>query len=302
MKKNKQLIAWFLIPLIICVCLSGLVALQIDRNNHRVIQEAVQQETRRIADEMVERINLYQYGLRGARGAVLTAGETTISRDLFRRYSQTRDIDKEFPGARGFGFIRRVAPEQEAEFLAKARLDGKPDFAIRQFSPHSRDRYVIQYIEPVERNAPAVGLDTASEEHRREAAETSMRSGAVAITAPITLVQATGNPSQSFLIFLPIYSTTVTPETVAERERQLVGWSYAPLLMKEVLGKLSVNTETTELVLSDITNISTREEFFHSKTHASPRLMSHTIERDVMGRRWQIELGIYPSFIQGKTD
>ena len=125
-----------------------------------------------------------------------------------------------------------------------------------------------------------------------------MRSGSVTITAPITLVQASGNPSQSFLIFLPIYSTAVTPETVAERERQLVGWSFAPLLMKEVLGKLSVNTETTELILSDITNTSAHEEFFHSKTHTSQQLMSQTIERDVMGRRWQIELGIYPSFIQ----
>jgi PAS domain S-box-containing protein len=298
MTKNKQLIAWFLIPLIICMCVSGLVALQIDRDNHRAIQEAVQQETLRIADEMVARINLYQYGLRGARGAVLTAGETTISRELFRRYSQTRDIDKEFPGAHGFGFIRRVTPEQEADFLANARLDGKPDFAIRQLTPHSGDRYVIQYIEPVERNALAIGLDTASEAHRREAAETSMRSGAVAITAPITLVQATGNPSQSFLIFLPIYSTAVTPETLAERERELVGWSYAPLLMKEVLGTLSVNIETTKFALSDITNPSARTEFFSSKTHTSPPLMSQTIERDVMGRRWQIELGIYPSFIQ----
>lgn len=298
MTKNKQIIAWFLITLLFCVCVSGLATLQIDRNSHLAIQKTVDQEILNMADDVVARINLYEYGLRGARGAVLTAGETTISRELFRRYSQTWDIDKDFPGARGFGFIRRVTPEQETEFLTKARLDGSPDFTIRQLSPYSGDRYVIQYIEPVERNAAAIGLDTASEEHRREAAEASMRSGATTITGPITLAQATGKPSQSFLVFMPIYRNGIIPNTASEREKQLVGWSYAPLLMTEVLAKLSVNTESTELVLSDITKTNHPEIFFSSKKNSAPRLMTQTIERDVMGRRWQIELGIYPSFTQ----
>ncbi|MEI8635044.1 CHASE domain-containing protein, partial [Vibrio sp. PP-XX7] len=81
---------------------------------------------------------MYQYGLRGARGAVMTAGENGITRDLFNRYSKTRDIDiDEFPGARGFGFIRRVPVDAEMHFVHQARADDWPDFTIRA-GPQSR--------------------------------------------------------------------------------------------------------------------------------------------------------------------
>ncbi len=74
----------------------------------------------------------YEYAVRGARGAVAAAGEAGITRDSFLRYASTRDIGREFPGARGFGFIRRVPAVDEAAFSAGARRDGALDFRIRQ--------------------------------------------------------------------------------------------------------------------------------------------------------------------------
>ena len=158
-------------------------------------------------------MRLYQYGLRGARGTIVTLSEHGISRRLFSAYSQTRDIDQEFTGALGFGFIRRVRPADEATFVQQARNDDKPDFNIRQLAPHSGERYVIQYMEPEARNLAAIGLDIASEQNRREAAFNALKTGTVQLSGPITLVQASGKPLQSFLILLPIYRTSTTPET-----------------------------------------------------------------------------------------
>ncbi|WP_237333325.1 CHASE domain-containing protein, partial [Vibrio anguillarum] len=93
----------------------------------------------------------------------MTASADAFDYEQMFRYTQTRDYPKEFPGARGFGFIRFVEPQQKEMFLEQARLD-RPDktFNIRSLSEHNSSLFVIQYIEPEERNKQAVGLDIGS--------------------------------------------------------------------------------------------------------------------------------------------
>lgn len=119
--------------------------------------------TKRVISSLTTQLNIYEYGLRGARGAVIAAGSEDITWEKFHRYSLSRNIGKEFPGSRGYGFVRRVVPEQESEFLQAAQHDGRPDFMIKQLKPHDGERFVIQYIEPEAANRPAIGLDIASE-------------------------------------------------------------------------------------------------------------------------------------------
>ncbi|KAA0982651.1 PAS domain S-box protein [Pseudomonas sp. ANT_J12] len=272
----------------------------LERINEQRATEALAVTTEDAAELVLTRLNLYQYGLRGARGAVLTAGEHGISREVFDRYIQTRDLASEFPGARAMGFVRRVAERDESVFLKQARADGKADFSIRQISPDSGERYVIQYVAPVESNQAAIGLDIASETSRREAAEYAMQSGKAQITGPITLIQAMGKPQQSFLVLMPIYRGGVTPLTAAERDAAAFGWSYAALQMEEVLKGLRIENETVHLRMRDIT-VPGQEVLFYESTDDSTShesLMTHQLEREVYGRRWQIELGANPLFIQ----
>lgn len=272
----------------------------LERINEQRAQEAVAAATEDAADLVLMRLNLYQYGLRGARGVVLTAGEYGISRQVFRRYHGTRDLAFEFPGASAFGFIRRVPTRDENEFLKRAQTDDAADFSIHQFSAHSGERYVIQYVEPAEDNQAAIGLDIASETSRREAAQSSIQSGAARITGPITLIQSIGKPQQSFLVLMPIFRGGVTPQTAAEREAAALGWSYVVLRTEEVLRSLRIENEAMHLRLSDIT-VPGQEKLFYESTDESARsetLMSHQIEREVYGRRWQIELDANSLFIQ----
>ena len=300
--KNKYTVVaanrWAILSLIAGVLVSAAAALGVAQHNHEQADEAALAAADQAADAVVSRLRLYQYGLRGARGAIQTMAEDLITRESFDRYSRTRNVDQEFPGARGFGFIRRVARQDEAEFIARARADGWPDFAIRQLTPHDGERYVIQYIDPVERNMAAVGLDIASEVNRRQAALSAMRSGEMRLTGPITLVQATGNPQQSFLILMPIYRSGVTPATVEEREAQALGWSYAPLLIEEVLKGIRPPKQAVSLELHDVTDPAQPVVFYKTDDEdVQDIVLSHTIERDVYGRRWQLQFGINPLFI-----
>ena len=300
MKYFRQLLSprtSIVLALLIGTAATVIGAVLLDRHNHQQAELALVNATKKMADAVETRLRLYQYGLRGARGIVVTSGEQGITRELFHRYSLSRDIAVEFPGARGFGFIRRVPKHDEARFLEQARADGKADFAIRQLTPHDDERFVTQYLEPVAGNALALGLDIGSEKARRQAALDSIRSGQVRLTAPITLVQA-GKPRQSFLILMPIYRGATTPATVAEREAQAFGWSFAPLLTEEVLRGLELDPTQLHLRLRDVTD---RQEMFYQSAEslpAPPVILTHTVERDVYGRRWQVELEAYPAYIK----
>ena len=298
--KRLRAIRWSTVVILLAgLAITLISANWLQRANQQKLQEALRDATEQVADTVTSRINLYQYGLRGTRGAILTVGEAGISREVFLRYSRSRDIDSEFPGARGFGFVHRIPKAQEAAFLAKARADIGATFSIRQLTPHDGERYIIQYIEPVERNLAAIGLDIASEVHRREAALDALRSGEVRLTAPITLVQASGKPLQSFLILMPIYRDARAPVTQEERLRQGFGWSFAPLLTEEVLKGLHLERQGLHLRLRDITRPDQQQLFYEAirPNDGGEALMSLQSDREIFGRRWQVELSAYPAFV-----
>lgn len=293
-KTKKSTLSWgAVLTLALGIGASFVLSLIVYRVNERQAEDSVVATTEQVAGLVLERLKLYQYGLRGTRGAVITAGEHGISRELFKKYQNTRNLTSEFPGARAMGFIRRVPQHDEIEFLKSARADGAADFSIRQLAAHTGERYIIQYVEPVEENRAAIGLDIASETARREAAESSMESGMARLTGPITLVQAIGKPQQSFLLMMPIYRDGITPVTQAEREKAAFGWSYAVLQTEQVLNSLGIENSAVHLRLRDVTVPGQEQLFYESTSSASDAsLMSHQVEREVFGRQWKIELAV----------
>ena len=282
--------------LLIGVALAAAAAQWQASRNAAVADAALRSTGDAIADQLVERLRLYEYGLRGARGALIAAGIEQIGRDTFRTYHESRDIDLEFPGARGIGFVRRVPVEHERAFLAQARRDGAPDFSIRQLTPHGGDRYVIQYIEPVERNRVAVGLDIASEPNRRAAAQQAARTGQSTITRPITLVQASGQPQRSFLLLLPVYRPGLPLTNEQERWAAFAGWTYTPLLIDEVLRDFDLRQGEFVMALDELTDRT--ERFYGSAVARSDRDAAPPlhVERKVFGQLWRLSLQPQPLF------
>jgi len=272
----------------------------IQKKNQVAIENATQSATLKWIEKIEKRLTLYEYGLRGIRGAILSVGEDGITQKHVEDYSGSRDYDREFPGARGFGFIRRVPRNEESSFLESARQDGKPDFNIRMLSPHDGERYIIQYIEPISRNAPAVGLDIASEPNRKEAADAALRTGMPQLTGPITLVQAEKNAQQAFLILLPIYHGGKTPETEEKRRQEGFGWSYAPLLMTEVLANLNIDASKVAIELYDVTHAKHAVLFYQTNNigQVDAAVSQYTSTFTLYGRKWRIHFYAYSAFIE----
>lgn len=267
--------------------------------NFRTAQSAFETHSLDVVERLQDRMRLYEYGLRGARGTVLTAGEDGINEQLFDQYTKSRDIGTEFPGARGFGFIRRVPRPQTDDYLQARRADGRPDFAIKTLKEHEGESFVIEYIEPSERNSVALGLDIGSETNRRQAALAALQSGKATITGPITLLQSTGDPQRSLLFLLPVYRGGATPETLEAREARAFGWSYAPLALSEVLADFSLAPLHYDLSITDVSDPTKPDVVFNSQLTRPPSTatLSQALEREVYGRLWRIDLYARPGFV-----
>lgn len=151
---------------ILGIACTGTLSIVMMHHNNASIDQAAAEVLSTTESKIADRLQRYEYGLRGARGALITAGEQNINPALFKNYMLTRDLEQEFPGARGFGFIRKVPEQQQEQYLQKIRLDIE-NFNIRQLSPHEGDRYIIEIVEPMQHNQEAIGLDIASETGRR---------------------------------------------------------------------------------------------------------------------------------------
>ncbi|MGU3463644.1 CHASE domain-containing protein [Methylobacterium sp. C33D] len=268
--------------------------------NARVASERIQAAASRVASLIERRVARYEYGVRGARGAIVATIRTGASREDFRRYAATRDIAKEFPGARGFGFVRRVPAAKEAAYTSAARTDGAPDFRVQQLAPHDGERWVIEFIEPHALNREAIGLDIASEPHRRGAALRAMETGLATLTAPITLVQATGMRERGFLLFLPVLRPEVPAATPDERRAATMGWTYAALVIDEVLAGLDIAPDELDIAIKDVSPDASVRFYADSSGETGPTAQpAATQQFSVYGRTWEVDVAARPAFVAG---
>lgn len=273
---------------------SGALYVSIQQTNQRILTERFQYATRELGGDIVARLHLYEHGLRGARGAIIAMG-TETSRARFHQYAQSRDLIREFPGTRGFGFVRRVAPDDLPRFLWAARADGAPNLTIQKLRPHTGDLFVTQYIEPLAGNESAVGLDMASEHFRHDAAVLAGDSGGTTLTGPITLVQDPEAAGAAFLMFSPVYQPDRPLTTVAERRAALIGWAYAPIVAPDVLRDHVKEFDDLRFTLTDA---AVPQPFFTADAHGKKRAeLTYQMNLPMFSRVWRLDAQATDAFI-----
>ncbi len=278
------------------------------------IEKEAQNQFRRIteiaAKEVEQRINQPVYGLKGARGVY--EASKSVERGEFQAYAESRDLEAEFPGVLGFGFVERVRREDLDAFVATERADEAPDFHVFNLSdgpPELQNDpvlYVIKHIFPLDRNRPSWGLNLGSEPVRRATVEHAIRTGLPTISQRVSLVQA-GKRQIGFLYFVPVYQKHAAKSTREEREANLLGVLYAPIILEEALEGIDLmnedlfnlhivdedaSGELRELYVADLQRGNDSES---PGAEARP-LMHHSLALNVGGRRWLVETSSTPKF------
>jgi PAS domain S-box-containing protein len=228
---------WVLTLLILFVGLlcASFLAITVHRGQEAMDRARFNQIALTATNDFVDRVHVYSYGLRGLQGLFMASHQVT--REEFRLYVESCDLASEFPGALGLGFIRRVPRSGLQDYLAGLQRDPMPAFTLKT-QGDAAELFIIEQIEPLARNLPALGFDIGSEAVRRAAAEAAMRSGAATLSGAIPLLQDP-NSRTGFLFLAPRYRKGAPITTEAERVAACEGWVYAPIVLDGILEEVA---------------------------------------------------------------
>jgi diguanylate cyclase (GGDEF)-like protein/PAS domain S-box-containing protein len=264
----------------------------------QVEQEAVERfsfAADQVTIKIEERLHAYALVLRG--GAALFDASEDVTRDEWRAYTEKLRLSDTVAGIQGIGFSILIPAEQLDSHIAALRAEGFADYRV---SPEGeREVYSsIIYLEPFTgRNLRAFGFDMFSEPVRREAMIQARDTGRAALTGKVALVQETDSDVQpGTLMYVPVYRHGADWASIEQRREALIGWSYSPYRMNDLMDGILGNWERLDgqavgLRIYDGT-VAEENRLFRNHDPAlatRPSLFYQQRKIDFNGRIWKIE-------------
>ncbi|MHC4973765.1 MAG: CHASE domain-containing protein [Planctomycetota bacterium] len=169
------------------------------------------------------------------------ASSERVDRHEFLEF--TRRPLKRHSSIRALEWAPKVGRASRAQHEAAVRKE-LDFYSIREIGDDARvpagELYPVTFVEPLEGNEAALGLDLGSERRRAEAIRQARDTGELAVTGGIRLVQ--DGDTIGLLAFAPIFRNGTPIETEEERRANLHGFVLAVLhvsdLIEEALGSL----------------------------------------------------------------
>ncbi len=132
-----------------------------------------------------------------------------VTRAEFHHFVQSALV--RLPELQALEWIPRVSAIDRERFEARARADGFESFRFTEIdetgqlvpAPRRAEYCPVFYAEPIQANAPALGLNLAADPRRQEALERAARTGLPSATSPLRLAQVTGD-RLGFLVVMPV--------------------------------------------------------------------------------------------------
>lgn len=219
-----------------------------------------------------DKLNSYVYGLQGIAG-VFRAIEFKFSPNIIKDYALSRNYFQNFEGALGYGIIRSVS---DADNYLKEIRKNDINFQIKNIGNLKNKIFIIETIEPIERNKPAIGLNVASELKRYEAAMNALEKKIPIITSEIKLVQD-NEKKEGYLIFLPIFKNP----NLQHLENELIGFAYSPILASSVYEYLEKRINIDFRL--EISQVDSKHYFFNSLKNEVP---IYEKTKTILGKKW----------------
>ncbi|MBX2834936.1 MAG: CHASE domain-containing protein [Micavibrio sp.] len=235
-------------------------------------------------DMLMDRYVLYEQSLRGGLG--LYYASKSVERKEWRKYVKALEVEEHLSGINGIGYIDYVLAQNLDDYIERVRADDARNFKSRPdtFYP---DKFIIKFIEPVENNIEAVGLDIGFEANRRAAAERARDLGVPALTKKILLVQD-HQKEAGFLLLIPVYDTNDTPPSIEERREAFQGWVYAPFIGSNFFdGIEKINKDQLDFAVYDGKKINPEALIYSNSENPVTSSRAET-QLKIAGRTWTI--------------
>jgi len=268
--------------------LSGWLYGSLDRDRVGYDQARFDKVMSSVEGRMHTRLATYEDALRGAAG-FLAASDHTIPLN-WQTYIDGLGLLDRYPGTTAIEFIRAVPQAQLESFVAEQRRAGSPGFHVRA-QPGSTtpldtnsEHYVITYAQPPRAAAMILGVDLATEPHRKAAAEQARNSGKATITKSLTF-QSRPAPQSGLMLFVPVY-----------RSHAFLGWTAvaftADAFFQAAVGDLS---DVIELRAYD-DGVQSGHLMFASDQGRIARPFERTTKFELAGSTWTLAWTRTPKF------
>ncbi len=225
--------------------------------------------------------------------ASLHAAEGDIRRVQFGKF--VRQALARQPELQALSWNPLVSAARRAELETAAVAEGAAGFQFRERAADGhfiaagvRAEYVpVYFIEPLERNALALGYDLDSDPRRRVSLEQARDTGLPAATAPLRLAQEPGDQT-GLLVLMPVYNGS-TPTDVASRRERLAGFAVAVFRVADLVGNAFQELRTKGIEAQLFDESPAGERIFNSTADAkiSPAMSAQTA-LEFAGRRWAV--------------
>nr|WP_250156596.1 CHASE domain-containing protein [Vibrio alginolyticus] len=249
-------------------------------------------QAHQLVELVQERMSKYEEALLAGVSA-LHMYQAPASRADWKIFADQFDVPRHFPGINGIGVIHYVPDNKIKRYLEWQRKQ------LSEYVPHpartASEYWPITYIEPMQNNLKAVGLDMAHENNRYTAAKNARLTNTATITAPITLVQDS-EKAPGFLFYAPWFSDEV-PEYYGDTKDGFLGLVYAPFIVNKLMnGTLSGEKRLVNFSLYDNQELLYSDLNVSNMRHHSDPHFTQTLELNIYGRVWTFVIQSSPLF------
>ena len=287
---------WPVVILILGSALSALTTVAVHRVVQRDAQARFAVQVDNIQSEIEESFERPQHALNGLVG--FYNATRPVGRKEFDAYWEFRDIDREFPGVRSFGFIEPVMRVNLDAYVAAANSEGLGEYKVRT-QGNDPELFLVRHQVTAQGNKAALGIDLNVEKVRRAALLQAIQSGTAVLSGATQLSLADGQRKPGFILMKPVYRSGADPVTFAQRRAALVGLVYCATVMEDLIGRTTQTTNGfTEFQIFDGVPQSSENRVFSSiKTHAeSYPVFEGKRALSIAGRTLDLEVVSTPAF------
>ena len=164
-----------------------------------------------------------------------------VSRDQFHTF--TAPLLERYPFIQALNYHRRILAADLPTYEAQVRSQ-YPQFAVTELIKGKvvpvRDKplyYVVDYLEPMNGNEPAFGLDVSSNEQVIETLAHAIDTGRPSSTTLLQLAQGAG-ARRGFIVLMPLYRPDVPLDDVSMRRNELIGDTAAVFNASDLVRKI----------------------------------------------------------------
>lgn len=201
-------------------------------------------DSRSVEQQIAVRVRLYTDVLVTMRA--LFGEDDQVTRQKFHDFVDGLDLRGRYPGFQTLNYAFFVRAADVETFVAAQRKDAifqhmGIDFSIHP--PGRRDSYdVLTYLEPLDVNREAVGLDMDATPRRRAAME-ALRDTGEPISSGRLILDDRGAQFVGLAMRMPVYRKGMDASTVEQRRRAYVGSVGAGIRVNDMMdGLLSAHT------------------------------------------------------------